>query len=76
MAQQDRPGVRLLDVFLQMGYYERWQEDLELVRDLGVGAVRYSVPQDRGMLGTQVARQDLAAAAIDDIMAAKKETPA
>jgi beta-glucosidase len=44
MAQRDRPGVRLLDVFLQMGHYERWQEDLELVRDLGVGVVRYSVP--------------------------------
>lgn len=44
IAQRDRPGVRVLDVFLQMDHYERWEEDLALVRDLGVGALRYSVP--------------------------------
>ena len=27
MAQLDRPGQRLLDVFLQMGHYQRWREE-------------------------------------------------
>ena len=44
MAQTDRPGTRLLDVFLQMQHYERWKDDLQLAKDLGVNAIRYSVP--------------------------------
>ncbi len=44
MAQTDRPGKRLLDVYLQMQHYERWEDDLSLARDLGINAMRYSVP--------------------------------
>lgn len=47
MAQHDpaiRPGKRLLDVFLQMQHYEHWKEDLRLAADLGINAIRYSVP--------------------------------
>ena len=44
MAQTDRPGKRLLDVFLQMKHYDRWLEDLRLAKDLGINAIRYSVP--------------------------------
>jgi beta-glucosidase len=47
MAQHDpriRPGKRLLDVHLQMQHYERWKEDLQLAADLGINAIRYSVP--------------------------------
>ena len=44
MAQTDRPGERLLDVFLQMQHYEKWKEDLQLAKDLGANAIRYSVP--------------------------------
>jgi beta-glucosidase len=35
---------RLLDVFLQMDHYDRWQEDLDLAAATGVNAIRYSVP--------------------------------
>lgn len=35
---------RLLDVFLQMQHYEKWKEDLDLLREVGVNCIRYSVP--------------------------------
>jgi len=35
---------RLLDVFLQMGHYEKWKEDLDLAAEVGANAIRYSVP--------------------------------
>lgn len=35
---------RLLDVFLQMQHYERWKSDLDLAKDIGFNAIRYSVP--------------------------------
>ena len=35
---------RLLDVFQQMGHYERWREDLDLTAATGVNTIRYSVP--------------------------------
>ena len=44
MAQTDRPGKRLLDVFLQMQHYDKWKQDLQLVKDLGTNTIRYSVP--------------------------------
>ena len=44
IAQEDQPGKRVLDVFLQMDHYERWEGDLSLAADLGVNAIRYSVP--------------------------------
>ncbi len=47
MAQHDprlRPGKRLLDVHLQMQHYECWRDDLQLAADLGINAIRYSVP--------------------------------
>ena len=44
IAQADRPGQRPLDVFEQMQHYDRWQEDLELAKELGINAIRYSVP--------------------------------
>ena len=47
MAQTDpvRDGKRrLLDVCLQMQHYEKWKEDLALAADLGINAIRYSVP--------------------------------
>ena len=47
IAQTDpkRDGnCRLLDVFLQMQHYERWKEDLDLVKEVGFNTIRYSVP--------------------------------
>jgi beta-glucosidase len=35
---------RLLDVFLQMQHYEKWKEDLDLVKHVGFNAIRYSAP--------------------------------
>src|SRR5579862_9420961 len=35
---------RLLDVYLQMQHYNRWNEDLDLAAESGVNAIRYSVP--------------------------------
>ena len=35
---------RLLDVFLQMQHYEKWKADLDLVKEVGFNAIRYSVP--------------------------------
>ena len=47
IAQTDpkRDGNRrLLDVFLQMQHYQKWKEDLDLVKEVGFNAIRYSVP--------------------------------
>ena len=41
---QTRPGHRALDEYQLMGHYEHWREDLELLRELGVRAVRWGVP--------------------------------
>ena len=41
---QTRPGHRALDEYQLMGHYEHWREDLALLRELGVGAVRWGVP--------------------------------
>ncbi len=35
---------RLLDVFLQMQHYQKWKADLDLVKEVGFNAIRYSVP--------------------------------
>jgi len=35
---------RLLDVFLQMQHYDKWQEDLDLVKHVGFNCIRYSAP--------------------------------
>ena len=35
---------RLLDVYLQMDHYNRWKQDLQLAKDVGVNCIRYSVP--------------------------------
>ena len=47
MAQTDPKkdrNKRLLDVFLQMQHYEKWKADLDLVKEVGFNAIRYSVP--------------------------------
>ena len=41
---QTRPGHRALDEYQLMGHYEHWREDLALLRDLRVQAVRWGVP--------------------------------
>jgi beta-glucosidase len=41
---QTRPGHRALDEYQLMGHYTHWREDLDLVRDLGVRAIRWGVP--------------------------------
>jgi beta-glucosidase/6-phospho-beta-glucosidase/beta-galactosidase len=41
---QTRPGHRALDEYQLMGHYDHWREDLALLRDLGVRAVRWGVP--------------------------------
>jgi beta-glucosidase len=38
---------RTLDEYELTGHYERWREDIGLVAELGVGAVRYGVPWHR-----------------------------
>ncbi len=35
---------RLLDVFLQMQHYDKWQDDLDLVKHVGFNCIRYSAP--------------------------------
>jgi beta-glucosidase len=41
---QTRPGHRALDEYQLMGHYQHWREDLALLRELGVKAVRWGVP--------------------------------
>jgi beta-glucosidase len=41
---QTRPGHRALDEYQLMGHYESWREDLALVRELGLQAVRWGIP--------------------------------
>jgi beta-glucosidase len=41
---QTRPGHRALDEYQLMGHYEHWREDLALVGDLGLQAVRWGEP--------------------------------
>lgn len=41
---QTRAGHRALDEYQLMGHYEHWREDLALVRDLGVQALRWGIP--------------------------------
>jgi beta-glucosidase len=41
---QTRPGHRALDEYQLMGHYDHWRQDLALVRELGVGAIRWGVP--------------------------------
>ncbi len=44
-ADPQRDGDRrLLDVFLQMQHYDKWKEDLDLVKQVGFNTIRYSVP--------------------------------
>jgi len=42
--EKNRPSKRLLDVYLLMQHYTMWREDLDKAADLGVKAIRYSVP--------------------------------
>ena len=41
---QTRPGHRALDEYQLMGHYQHWREDLALLRELGIKAVRWGVP--------------------------------
>jgi beta-glucosidase len=41
---QTRPGARALDEYQLMGHYQHWREDLALVRELGIKALRWGVP--------------------------------
>jgi len=41
---QVRPGHRTLDEYQLMGHYEHWRQDLALVRELGIRALRWGVP--------------------------------
>ena len=41
---QEKPGHRALDEYQLMGHYEHWREDLALLGELGVRAVRWGVP--------------------------------
>jgi beta-glucosidase/6-phospho-beta-glucosidase/beta-galactosidase len=41
---QTRPGQRALDEYELIGHYQHWREDLALIRDLGVQALRWGVP--------------------------------
>jgi beta-glucosidase len=41
---QTRPGHRALDEYQLMGHYDHWREDLALLQELGVRAVRWGVP--------------------------------
>jgi beta-glucosidase len=38
---------RTLDEYELTGHYDRWQEDLNLISELGVGAARYGIPWHR-----------------------------
>ncbi|MGI4879916.1 MAG: family 1 glycosylhydrolase, partial [Janthinobacterium lividum] len=39
------------DLLAECGHYDRWQEDLNLVRDMGLRALRYGLPIHRIFLG-------------------------
>src|ERR671933_2935802 len=41
---QTRGKFRRLDEYELIGHYDHWREDLALVRDAGLGAVRWGVP--------------------------------
>ena len=47
MAEHNEPNrspKRLLDVFQQTQHYTQWSEDLEKAAELGINAIRYSIP--------------------------------
>ena len=44
IAGQDQKTGRILDEYLLTEHYDRWEEDLKLVAELGVDAIRYGVP--------------------------------
>jgi len=44
-------GGERIDQMEKCGHYERWREDLDLVRDLGTRYLRYGVPFHRAYLG-------------------------
>ena len=39
------------DLLAECGHYERWQEDLQLVKDLGLKVLRYGLPYHKTHLG-------------------------
>jgi beta-glucosidase/6-phospho-beta-glucosidase/beta-galactosidase len=41
------PGGRRIDQMEKCGHYERWEEDFQLVRELGLDALRYGPPYYR-----------------------------
>jgi beta-glucosidase len=41
---QTRPHHRALDEYELMGHYDHWREDLALIRDSGMTAVRWGIP--------------------------------
>lgn len=44
ISARHRVTGRVLDEYLLTGHYDRWKDDLRLIRDLGVDAVRYGIP--------------------------------
>lgn len=51
VVNDGRGGILRQDLFESCGHYERWREDLELVRGLGVRHVRWGPPIHRTWLG-------------------------
>jgi beta-glucosidase/6-phospho-beta-glucosidase/beta-galactosidase len=48
----DREGRRVRrDLLEECGHYERWREDLQLVKELGIPCLRYGLPNHRIHLG-------------------------
>jgi hypothetical protein len=56
------------DLLEECGHYERWREDLQLVKDLGLKVLRYGLPYHRTHLGP--GRYDFSFA--DEVMAEMK----
>ena len=52
-------GAVRVDEMEKCGHYERWQEDFDLVHELGIGYLRYGPPIHRTWLGARALRLEL-----------------
>src|SRR4051812_28061208 len=63
-------SVKRVDEMEKCGHYARWREDFDLVKDLGIGFLRYGLPYYKVHLGPGHYDWSLA----DDVMARLRET--
>lgn len=60
---------RTLDEYELTGHYERWREDIALMREIGVGAARYGIPWHRIQPERGLWEWDFVDRAVDQLLA-------